>query len=150
MRGFTLVELLVVIAVLGLLLTGTYVSFRSYNQSQSMQTSVADVQQALNTAKSRSLSQVKPSACGTDVLEGYQVSITQPSTFRLEVVCGGTVYMLETKKLATSITFASNTATSVRFSIATAAVQTPGNFVLTGANQTKTIKTDAVGKISVQ
>jgi prepilin-type N-terminal cleavage/methylation domain-containing protein len=150
MRGFTLIELVIVFALIGLLSAGSYFSFRSYSQSQGMQTSVSDVTQQLNTAKARALTQVKPAQCGVQVLQGYQVSISLPKTYRLEALCGTNTYAIETKTLSLPITFTASSATKVVFAVATGIVSTPGNFVLTGASQTKTIKTDSTGKVSIQ
>jgi prepilin-type N-terminal cleavage/methylation domain-containing protein len=150
MRGFTLIELVVVFALIGLLSFGTYFSFRSYSQTQSMQNSVADVQQTLTTAKSRSLTQVKPTQCGTQILQGYQVSLSLPATYRLEVLCGTSTYQIDTKTLISPVTFAATSATKITFAVATGIVNTPGNLVLTGSNQTKTIRVDSAGTIATQ
>lgn len=151
MKGFTLLELLVVIALVGMLTVGSYMSFGSYSKSQGLQTSVADVTQVLNLAKSRSLAQVKPAQCGVQVLQGYQVSVTISGTiYRLEVVCGTNTYTIDAKTLASPLTFANSSANKIFFAVSTAVVNTPGNIVLTGGSQNKTIRVDESGKISVQ
>jgi len=151
MKGFTLIELLVVIALVGMLTLGSYISFGSYTKSQGLQTSLADVTQLLNVAKSKSLEQVKPAQCGVQVLQGYQVSFTVPgSTYRLEAICGTTTSLIDSKTLASPLSFANTSANKIFFAVSTASVPTPGNIIITGGTQNKTVRVDGTGKISVQ
>jgi prepilin-type N-terminal cleavage/methylation domain-containing protein len=149
--GFTLVELLVVISLMSILMLTSIVTFSSFTRTQSFQTSVSDVVSLLNKAKSRSLNQVKPVDCATDSLKGYQVSFTlSDSSYKLEVACGDTTHLLETKKLSPQITFADTSSPSVFFNVATGVVDVPKEVVITGFDKNKTINIDGVGNISVR
>lgn len=77
-RGFTLIELMVVISISAILGTVGIAAYVNYNNAQVLQTSTNEVVTMLNLAKSRAQSQVK---IGTNcefkmTLEGYKVVIT--------------------------------------------------------------------------
>lgn len=78
-NGFTLIELVIVIAVTGLLSTVGIASFVSFNKTQELNAAANDVVTMLNLAKSRAQSQAKPSGCSNiapvDPLLGYRVVI---------------------------------------------------------------------------
>src|SRR5882724_4055643 len=139
-KGFTLIEILVVFAVMSALLFSSMAAFDSYNRSQTFQTSVANIVSVLNVAKSRSLTQVKPSQCGTKVLQGYQVSIsTATSTYLLQVVCDTTVYTLSTGTLPSQVTFAAGATTPILFAVSTGVVRSVSTVTINGYGKAKTI-----------
>lgn len=148
MKGFTLIELIIVFAILAVLTSVGAASYSGYNNSQIFQVAVADVNQFLTTAKARSLAQVKPTTCGTQSLQGYRVIITQAtSTYDLNVVCGGTVYLIERKRLPSPVTFATGSAPSIQFNVSSAAA-TAGTITINGFSKTKTITVSTTGNIS--
>lgn len=74
--GFTLIELLIVISVICLVAGMGFVSLRDFSDRQIVSNSARNFTAALQSARSRALSQVKPTSCGTDPLDGYRVSLT--------------------------------------------------------------------------
>src|SRR5476649_594714 len=71
--GFTLIELLTSITVMAIIATFSIASFSSYNNSQGLQTTTADIVNTLALAKSRAVSQIIDSQCTNKSLAGYQV-----------------------------------------------------------------------------
>lgn len=71
-KGFTLLEILIVFAIIAILSLVGIASFISFNRSQILNVATSDFVGALNLAKSRTLSQVKP--C-TGNFKGYKVGI---------------------------------------------------------------------------
>lgn len=71
-KGFTLLELLIAFAIIATLSLAGIASFISFNKSQILNVATGDFTSALNLAKSRTLSQVKP--C-TGNFKGYKVGI---------------------------------------------------------------------------
>src|SRR3989344_3199360 len=101
-KGFTLIELIIVISVIGILSAIGTVGFIDYSSTAKLNTAASDLATLLNVAKSNSLSQLKDEAvCAGTVLNGYKVRIV-PSTdsYTLSVRCGNTDHNIVTKTLS--------------------------------------------------
>ena len=156
-QGFTLLELVIVMAVIGILASLGVVSFVKYSNSQALSAAASDLANTLNVAKARSLSQVKPSACNS--IDGYEVRICgllgstciSPSvSFELDVKCGGSVVApsITTKKLPTDINFdVTTTSKSFFFPVLTGGVIGSGTVVLSGYGRTKNVTVSLSGDI---
>jgi type II secretory pathway pseudopilin PulG len=150
-KGFTLIELIFVFSIIALLTISGIAAFTGFNKTQVFQAAVDDVGAMLNTAKSRSLSQLKPDQCLTSTLQGYQVLITIPSgDYELDVVCGGNTYMIEKKKLPSGVTFVNGSVKQTVFAVSSGTVSSPGTITINGNNSNKMITIDATGNISVR
>lgn len=122
LSGFTLIELLVVMSVISIVSTLTVASFISYSQSSTLKQGSSDVASLLRDAKSRTISQVKPSNC-SGTLDGYRVDIcgltgsvcVTQDTYSLSMVCSGTRTTLATKKLPSTVEFRQSGTTSVAY-----------------------------------
>lgn len=151
LRGFSLIELLVVFVLIGISMVTSIAAFYSYNKSQSYITSVSDVVHYLNLAKSRARSQVKPSLCGTKTLKYYQVYFVAPgSTYRLKVLCDTTLITLESKTLPTGVTFTDASPISVNFLVSTGIPMQARIIHIAGPSKNTTITINEVGVISSQ
>jgi len=147
-KGFVLIELIIVTAVIGIVSAIGIGTFVSYSQTQKLQTAINDLRTTLNVAKSNSFSQVKDSALCTQSLEGYKVVISC-STYDLYVVCGGVDYeIMNTKSLPENVMLSKSSPMSVFFPILKSQVSGSGTIPLTGFGQTKCILIDSVGVIS--
>ena len=150
-RGFTLVELLVVITLLSTMGLSSIFVFSSYSKSQAIKTGTADFLDLVNKARARAISQVKPSDCGVRSLEGYEIWVPVPGTYsRLSVRCGGIYYILERRNLPPNVTFATGTTSTTFFNIATGNIAAARTYIITGSGNTKTVKIDTIGNVSVQ
>jgi len=149
-NGFTLIELVFVFSIIALLTISSIASFTAFNKAQVFQGAVTDVGTMFNTAKSRAISQVKPTACGTQTLRGYRVTITiATSQYQLAVVCGTNTYVIETKRLPSGVTFVSGSVTQTTFGVYDAIVTTPGTVTMNGNGSNKTITISKTGNISL-
>ena len=101
--GLTLVELLVVIAIIGILSSVGFITLLSFNQRQRLNNATNEILAAVNSAKSRAQSQVKPNVCISPAprqLNGYKFTLypkgnsnrqtTTNICYRVNPVCGGT------------------------------------------------------------
>jgi len=148
-EGFTLAELLIVFAIIAILTSLGLASYTSYNSSQTIQSSASDVATMLNTAKSRSLTQVIPTVCGSNPVTGYQVDIiVNARQYTLSAICGGQ-QVLTTANLPPNVTFVSGSTPSVFFTISTGTVASTATISLTGYSKTKTITVSQTGDVSV-
>lgn len=158
-RGFTLIELIVVFSVIAILSTIGVVSFVSYSRIQTLQQATNDFVNVLNTAKARSISQIKPSQCNSaSTLNGYVVIVNVAANFyTLNVVCSGITSSLSTTALPVNVSFNSatstppTTTTSIFFSVLTGGIIGAGDVVFSYPSvsgiQPKTVTITSVGGI---
>lgn len=155
-KGFTLIELMVVLSVTAVLGTLGIAGFTTYNQVQILQASSSDVASILNLAKSRAQSQVKPSSlCSSSAtLEGYKVEVLTPQSYTLYVRCnelGSSVDKKvneEARILPSGLSFTSNV--SFFFPVQTGGVQTAGQIIISGYGRSKTVTVNSLGGVSIQ
>lgn len=155
--GFTLIELLIVFSVISILSIVGIASFVSYSRSEALNSATMEVYTMLNTAKSRALSQVKPSegSCATDPqnpqssppLESYKVSISSQRTYKLDAVCGSNTLSIDEKKLPSEITF--STSETMTFHIISGSVDGAGTVTINAFGKSKNIVVDSYGNISI-
>lgn len=92
-NGYTLIEILVVLTIIGLLFSLGYVNFRDFSRRQALIGATSSVQGDLRLAQSNAISGQKPSDCGvSNTLESYSFNITStalPSEYKIEANCGG-------------------------------------------------------------
>lgn len=144
--GFTLIELIVVITVIGILSTVGVASFVEYSRSQTIRTAVAEYITILNTAKSRTFSQVKGSNCQTKVINGYSVTVTSATSYRFDEVCGGSSFLIESKTLPSTLTF-SEPYPSFLFRVLTGGVTGHGTATINGYGRSEVITVTAAGGV---
>jgi len=99
-KGFTLVELLLVMAIIGIISSISILSLLSFQRHQRLVSAVREVNSILSLAKSRAQSQVMPEYCATNKLQltGYRVTLVPSDPGRcstgictiLVPVCNGT------------------------------------------------------------
>ncbi len=151
-KGFTLIELMVVLSVTAVLGTLGVAGFTTYNQIQILQSATSDVVTILNLAKSRAQSQVKLTALcsSSETLNGYKVDILAPKNYTLYLRCSGIDRQVNegTKVLPSDIIFGANT--SFFFPIQTGGVQTAGQIVISGYGRSKTVMVNSLGGVSIQ
>lgn len=89
--GFTLIEILLTIAIIISLSSASYFAFVQFNKGKNLNIAYGDFVNMVSEAKSDSLSQVKTSLCtATQTLVGYQIAVdnaTSPNSYRLDIVC---------------------------------------------------------------
>lgn len=150
-NGFTLIEFLVVFAVTSVIIGISVNSFNTYNNTQIHNTSVLGVASLLNSARAKSISQVKPERCGSNVLHGYEVRINIPGPdYEQNVICGSSRFRMQQSKLNPRVSFSSSSAASIFFNVSTGIVTIPGAFVVTGPSKTSNISVDKIGIVKIE
>lgn len=153
MKGFTLIELIVVIAVTAVLSIVGIAAFVTYSQTQALTTSVQDVASVLNVAKSRAQSQVKPQVgpCASGILDGYKVTVTSNTTYELSAVCGGNDFQIaeQKKTLGKNVTFSSPVGSAFFFRVLSGSVEGAPEVAVSAYGKTKAITVNSSGKIQV-
>lgn len=169
-RGFTLIEIMVVISVTAVLGTMGIAGFSNYNQAQVLQTSTNEVVTMLNLAKSRAQSQVKLSTACIGTLQGYQVEIADNTTYKLRVVSSDcplspltSSSILGTKALPKGVSFdVGIIGKTIFFPVQTGGAKSSGSIICTptttacvitlsaGSGREKFIVINSLGDVSVK
>lgn len=87
-RGFTLIELMVTVVIMGLLVGGGVAAYSGFNERQQVVTKGKEVMQFIRTAQKKASSGEKPSGC-SDKLTAYKVEVVLPSEIQLLALCSG-------------------------------------------------------------
>ncbi len=165
--GFTLIEILVVMAIIVILASGSYVGFIRFNKQQNLNITRDTLLNTLNEARSNALSQVisttnAPDGCkqaGTSrTLDGHQVSINtsgSPHYYLLQEVCsgGGNTFTPTVKRidLPSGVVFTSVPSSPVRFLIFTGGVNSSATIIIRSGGAggpTRTVTVNTTGVIS--
>ena len=148
-EGFTLIELIVVLSVAAVISVIGIAAFVSYNQTQSLNTTAADIANMFNLAKSRAASGVKPTSCSSSqALNGYQILINIANrTYELNAICPPVTSLILRNTLPNPITFSSADPTTYFFPVLIGGLSASGarTIVLSGFGKTKTITVDSLG-----
>lgn len=152
-RGFTLIELIVVMGVLSAVSTIGFISFSSFQNSQKFQGTVNDVANAIIVLKSRAVSQYRPPAaatiCGGASISSYVFSISgsSPILYKSVAKCGGSEVPLSQGELPEGTTA---NAVLYTFHVINGVVDgTADTIVITDGSQTKTLTLDSGGNLSI-
>lgn len=125
--GFSLVELLIVLALFVMLSTGAVATYRAFYQRQQVLQSAKALQDSMRLAQKKARVGEKPPGCVT--LNGYMVSATTNSTsVTLTADCSDADYVVTTATLVGNARLVSNL--NMTFRVITGGVLNPGTVQL--------------------
>lgn len=91
-RGYTLIEIIIVLTISSLLFVGGYTQYREYSRRQVLNNTVEELKNNLNLARQLAFSGEKAtSGCilASETLQGYQINFTS-SSYSIKSVCSST------------------------------------------------------------
>lgn len=136
-RGFTLLELLVVVGILVMIFGVAIASFNSFNRRSRLQQVALNFKSALRLAQTRAVSAEKPSS-GCTTFVGMRVSFPNSSSYTVGHECTeGDVGTIETTTLPSGITFVS-IPNSFTFQVLTHLTTLPADQTVQLTNATET------------
>ncbi len=148
--GYTLIELIIVITIMGLLVGASIAGFNTLNKRQTATNAGKELMSVMRTAQERAVSGIKPTTC--DQLVGYSVNGTANSgTYTLKSVCmvGGssTSSVVKTYQLPTGVTVVNTFST--QFNVQTGGANgTVGDISLKSSSYTFTLTVSSAGDIT--
>lgn len=157
-KGFTLIEILVGMALILILSSASYFGFVSFNRSQNLNIARDNLKNTLNEARSRALSQVVVNCSPSQTLFGHQIRFYS-TYYEIEEVCRDvnspyTITYPPPKKrvsLSTGISFNPTPLSPILFLRSTGGISDAFNRVVTlqnEASQTRTVTVNPAGVIS--
>jgi prepilin-type N-terminal cleavage/methylation domain-containing protein len=88
-KGYTLIEILVSLSVIGIIFTFGYVSYRDFSRRQALADAAKLIQGDLRFAQQNALSGQKPDGCGSNTtLESYGFDVISQNGYSIEANCG--------------------------------------------------------------
>lgn len=118
--GYTLIEILVVLTIIGLLFNFGYVNFRDFSRRQAVVGAAKTIQGDLRLAQSDATTGQKPSDGSCDLpktLDGYSFYVIPPSEYKIEANCGATTTVIKDVNLTSGITISIPSINPVLFKI---------------------------------
>lgn len=99
-RGFTLIEILVVLSVLAILGAFGFAALVNYSRTQTLKTAARDLTTHLRVAQNKAIVQEKPvgsTGCGSNALTGYRLQFTSDTDYSIVAVCSQTITVSQFK-----------------------------------------------------
>lgn len=102
--GYTLIEVLIVVAIMGLIFGIGFFSFRDYSKKKAVEAIARTLKSDLRLAQGQSLAGKKPTDC-TSSLDGYSFAVTTgtPSFYTVTAVCGNQNILIKTATLTSDM-----------------------------------------------
>ena len=110
--GYTLIEILVAISIIGVLFSFGFVSYRDFSRRQALSGLVKQIQGDLRLAQGDAAAGYKPSGClGT--LDSYSFYISSNSVYKVQANCGATTTDVKSVTLPSGATMSTNSIPSL-------------------------------------
>ncbi len=145
-HGFTLIEIVVSVAILALL-SGLFIAnYNGFSNSQTVQQTASDVIANLQSARTMASSGLKPAGCNT--LVGYIVNFSN-SSYTVQASCqSGLVGGINTYTLPMGVTFASPTPNPITFYALDGGASANQTISLVGNGVTAKVSVSSSGVVS--
>ncbi len=114
--GYTLIEILVALTIIGLLFSFGYVSFRDFSRRQAIVDAAKAIQADLRLAQQNAISGQKPGGC-TTTLDSYNFNVRSASRYTIEANCSATPPVVKDVNLPSGITISTPSPNPLTFKI---------------------------------
>jgi len=101
--GYTLIEILVSLTIIGIVFGFGYASYRDFSRRQALKDAAKIVQGDLRFAQENAIAGQKPAGCST-TLVGYNFNVYSTSAYRIEADCGSTTITVKDVTVPSDIT----------------------------------------------
>lgn len=119
-RGFTIIEILVGLTIIGMLFGFGYVSFRDFARRQSIAGVAKTLQGDIRLTQTNALSGIKPDNATCDLpnrLEDWRVRFISATEYRVNYVCSGTAVNYKVVNMPSGITMSTPAVNPIIFKV---------------------------------
>jgi len=103
-KGFTVIEVLIVVAITALLVGGGLAAYTSFSNKQQIKASGSQLYNDLRLTQSRAVNSERPSAgCDDGSLTGYRLNFTTATDYKIEAICTVVVDVGISRSLGTGL-----------------------------------------------
>jgi Tfp pilus assembly protein FimT len=149
MQGITTIEILIVLAVLGILFSVVTPQFSKIRENQVLKSAVQDVASSLHKARSQTLSSIDSSSYGVH-LQADKVIIFKGDTFIEEDASNEEIAIIDPASISdVTLSGVSGSSGDIYFERLSGAPSESGTLTLTTGSFSKTITISATGAVSV-
>ena len=145
-RGYTLIEILVALTIIGLIFSFGYVSFREFSRRQALVGQVRSIQGDLRLAQGMALAGQKPddANCNSpNLLGGYYFRRISNTSYSIEADCTAGTSVIKSVNLPADITISSPSPNPILFKILGQGTNVSGSATIT-ITQVSTGRTSVV------
>lgn len=153
-KGYTFIEILVALTIVGLIFGIGYVNFRDFSRRQALSGTARSVMGDLRLAQEQALAGKKPSAafCNSpNQLNGYNFRVNSSTSYQLEANCSGGNVVTKSVTLPTGISLSTPSPNPITFKILGQGTNLSADATITltqpGTSNTKQIVVTSGGEI---
>lgn len=118
--GYTLIELLIGISVVGIIFSVGFVNFRDFSRRQALIGTVREISGELRLAQERALSGQKPDDINCNppnTLAGYAFTVTSPNSYTVAASCSGGLVEIKNVQLVPTVTISTPNPNPILFKV---------------------------------
>lgn len=154
-KGYTLIEILVALTIIGLLFAVGYAGFRDFSRRQIVKDAAKEIQGDLRLAQGNAITGQKPEGCNSlKTLDSYSFNVVSlsPAEYSIEANCGSSAIIVKSVNLPSGITLSAPTPNPLKFKVLGQGTNIgTDNWVLTltqvGTGNTTSVTVTAGGEI---
>ncbi len=146
-RGYTLIEILVGLAIVSLLFSFGYVSFRDFSRRQALSGSLKQIQGDLRLAQSSAAAGDKPDDCDLGILDSYSFKVNSSNEYEIDANC--TIADISTVIISKTVAVAPGVSVSISSNPINFKILGQGTNIASGTNITITISQSGTNNQSI-
>ncbi len=156
MKGYTLIEILVALSIIGILFGFGYISFRDFSRRQALAGAAKSLQGDLRLTQEQALAGQKPDDpfCNSpNLLDSYGLEVISSSEYKIEIFCTGGSFETKDVLMPSDITISTPSVNPIKFKAIGQGTNIPANssvdVILTqkGTNSQVTVTIGSGGQI---